>query len=94
MVIGVCTIHLSLPGNSSLKGKRSILKSLLARLRHEFNVSTAEVGDNEVWQSAVVGVVAVSNDAEYLHGLLTRVVDWVDNSHYELELVSYDIELL
>lgn len=93
MVIGVCTIQLALPGNDSLKGKRSILKSLLARLRHEFNISTAEVGDNEVWQSAIVGIAAVSNDADYVHGLLTRVVQWIDNSHYDIEIVGFDIEL-
>lgn len=93
MVIGVCTIQLALPGNDSLKGKRSILKSLLARLRHEFNVSTAEVGNNDIWQSAVIGVAAVSSDADYVHGLLTRVVEWIDNSHYDIEVVGFDIEL-
>jgi hypothetical protein len=44
MVIGACSLELHLPGNGSLKGKRQVIKSLLARLRKEFNVSVAEVG--------------------------------------------------
>jgi uncharacterized protein len=94
MIVGVCTIELSLPGNGSLKGKRSILKSLLARVRHEFNVSVAEVGDNDAWQSAVLGVVCVSNGADYAHGLLSRVVAWIENSHYDVEIVDYEISML
>jgi uncharacterized protein len=94
MIVGLCTIELSLPGNSSLKGKRSILKSILARLRHEFNVSVAEVGDNDFWQSAVLGVVCISNSAEYAHGLLAKVVSWLDNSHYDIEVVDYEITML
>ena len=94
MIIGVCTIELSLPTNASLKGKRSILKSLTARLRHQFNISVAEVGDNDLWQSAVLGVVCVSTGADYAHGLLTKVVDWIEDSHYDVELVNYDISLL
>jgi hypothetical protein len=94
MIVGVCTIELSLPGNDSLKGKRSILKSILARLRQEFNVSVAEVGDNDHWQSAVIGVACVSNGTDYAHRLLTRVVGWLENSHYDIEVVSYEISLL
>jgi uncharacterized protein YlxP (DUF503 family) len=94
MIIGVCTIELSLPGNGSLKGKRNILKSLIARLRHDFNISVAEVGDNDLWQSAVLGVVCVSSGAGYAHGLLTRVMTWLENSHYDIEIVDYEISLL
>jgi uncharacterized protein len=94
MIVGVCTVELSLPGNDSLKGKRSILKSILARLRHEFNISVAEVGDNDFWQSAVIGVVCVSNSSDYAHGLLTKVVGWLDNSHYDIEVVNYEITML
>jgi uncharacterized protein len=93
MIVGVCTIQLALPENGSLKGKRSILKSLMARIRQEFNVSIAEVDDNDLWQSAVLGVVCVSNDSEYAHGLLSKVVNWLDQSHYDIEIVEYDITL-
>ncbi len=94
MVVGACTIHLDLPGIGSLKGKRGVLKSLMARVRHEFNVSIAEVGDNDRWQAAEIGVVAVSNDPAYVHGLLTRVVQWIEGQRLDITVEDYQIEML
>ncbi len=94
MVIGACTIYLDLPGVDSLKGKRRVLKSLMARVRNEFNVSIAEVGDQDRWQAAELGVAAVSNDPAYTHGLLTRVVQWVEGQRLDIVLEDYEIELL
>ncbi len=94
MVIGACTIELHLPGNGSLKGKRSVLKSITSRLRREFNVSVAEVDLHDVWQSAVIGVVCVSNRQDYAHGLLARVVGWIERRRPDVQLVDYEIEML
>jgi len=93
MRVGICTVELSLPGVSSLKGKRSILKSLMARMRREFNVSVAEVADHDLWQSAVLGIVCVSNGADYAHGLLSRAVEWLENGNYDIAVVDYQIEM-
>jgi uncharacterized protein YlxP (DUF503 family) len=94
MVIGVCTIELHLPGNSSLKGKRSVLKSAISRLRREFNVSVAEVDLHDVWQSAVLGVVCVSNRQNHAHGLLELAVKWIERHRLDVQLVDYSIEML
>jgi uncharacterized protein YlxP (DUF503 family) len=94
MIIGICTVELLLPGVSSLKGKRGIIKSLMARLRKTFNISVAEVDNNDLWQSATLGVVCVSNRSDYAHGLLTKVVQWMETSHYDVEIIDYSIELL
>jgi uncharacterized protein YlxP (DUF503 family) len=94
VVIGACTLELHIPGNGSLKGKRRIIKSLMARLRREFNVSVAEVGAQDVWQLAIIGVVCVSNDRDYVHGLLTRVAHWIEESRLDCQLVDYQIEIL
>jgi uncharacterized protein YlxP (DUF503 family) len=93
VVIGSCTFELYIPGNGSLKGKRQVIKSLMARMRKEFNVSVAEVGAHDVWQSAVIGVACVSSDRDYVHGLLTRVAQWVENSRLDCDLVDYKIEI-
>ncbi len=93
MVVGACTIRLHLDGNGSLKGKRGVLKSLMARVRHEYNVSIAEVGDNELWQSAVLGVAAVANDPAYVEGLLRRVVQWIEQHRLDVTVVDYEIEM-
>ena len=59
--MGTCTIELHILGNGSLKGKRRVIKSVIACVHHnEFNVSIAEVEDQDLWQSATLGVACVS----------------------------------
>jgi uncharacterized protein YlxP (DUF503 family) len=94
MHVGVCTIDLRLPGNGSLKGKRRVVKSIVTRLTREFNVSVAEVEDQDLWQRAVLGVACVSSSASYAHRQLERVVQWIESNRLELELLDYQIELL
>jgi len=60
MVIGTCTIELHIPGNGLLKGKRRVIKPIIARVRNEFNVSIAEMDNQDLWQSATLGVACVS----------------------------------
>ena len=94
MHIGLCTIELHLPGNGSLKGKRSVIKSVVTRVSREFNVSIAEVDAQNSWQRAVLGVACVSSSAGYAHGQLERVVQWIENHRLDVELMDYQIELL
>lgn len=94
MVIGVATIELHIPMNGSLKGKRSVIKPIIARLRSEFNVSVAEVGEQDRLRTAILGVACVSNDKDYAHGLLMKVVEAVERWRIDAELVDYEIELI
>ena len=94
MHVGICTIELRLPGNSSLKGKRSVIKSITSRVTREFNVSIAEVDAQDAWQQAVLGVSCVSSSADYAHGQLERVVGWIEDNRPDVELLSYQIEML
>lgn len=94
MVIGACKVELHLPGNGSLKGKRSVLKSLLAHLRREFNLAAAEVGYNDAWQSAEIGLATVANDPGRVHALLERAVRWIETHHPEVQVVDWEIEIL
>ncbi len=94
MIIGVCTLELSLPTAGSLKDKRQVIKSVTARLRNEFNVAVAEVDRLDSWQTGIVAVVTVSGDRDYAHGLLTRVALWVERHRLDCELVDYEIELI
>jgi hypothetical protein len=94
MIIGTCVIELHLPGNASLKGKRSVLKPLLLRLRKEFNVSAAEVDLHDVWQSARIALVSVSTDASRVQGQLEGAVCWIEARYPNLQVVDWDIEVL
>ena len=82
--MGVLKLNLLLPENHSLKGKRGVLKSIQARVGNRFNVSVAECGDQELWQSAVLGFAVVGSDRRIVEASLQKVVDFVD----EMKLVE------
>ena len=94
MVIGVCTLELQVPGCSSLKEKRRVIRSVVRRVQNQYNVSIAEVGHQDSWQLATVAVACVSNDAGYAHGLLERIVGFIDSRHFDLVLLDYETELI
>lgn len=76
--MGVLKLQLLLPENHSLKGKRGVLKSVQARVANRFNVSVAECGGQELWQSAVLGFAVVGSDRQVVEASLRKVVDYVD----------------
>jgi hypothetical protein len=94
MNVGVCRVKLRFPENLSLKGKRQILKSITTRLRSRFNVSVAEVDDQQLWQLATIGICCVSNDNRYTNEVLSKVADFIINGRFEVEILDYEIELL
>ena len=93
MNVGVCRVTLRLPENGSLKGKRQLVQSLTTRLRNKFNVAVAEVDDNDRWQIATLGVTCVSNDARHAREQLDRVVDFIQRSRLDAELLESEIEV-
>jgi uncharacterized protein YlxP (DUF503 family) len=94
MNIGVLKIHLRIPENMDLKGKRQVLKSIIAQLRNKFNVSAAEVADNDLWQLATIAVVVVSNDQRFTNEVLSKAVNFVEGSKFDIEFLDYEIEII
>jgi uncharacterized protein len=79
MVVGVLKLSLVLPENHSLKGKRGVLKRIQARVAHQFNISVTECGDQDLWQSSVLGFGVVGSSRPIIEATLYKVVDYVDN---------------
>ncbi len=94
MNIGVCRVSFRLPENQSLKGKRQVLKSITTRVRSKFNVSVAEVDDQNLWQLATLGICCVSNDKRYTNEVLSKVVDLIVDGRFDVEILDYEIEIL
>lgn len=92
MFVATCTIQFSLYGVESLKDKRRILKSILTKLPRQFNVAVAEVDHQDHWQSAVIGIVTVGNDAAHLHSVLERSVAWIERQRPDVPIYEYAIE--
>ena len=94
MIIGAMTVTLYLPGIHSLKEKRSIVKSLLARMRNTYNVSAAEVDAQDMHGRAVLGVACVSASGEYVRGQLDAVLRWIETERPDISVIDHEIELL
>jgi len=92
MFIGVCTIELHVPESGSLKTKRHSIRSLKDRIRNKFNVSVAEIDDNDLWQKASLAVAAVSNDKSHLNQTLDHVLNMI-RSVPEISLLDFHIEI-
>jgi uncharacterized protein YlxP (DUF503 family) len=78
MFVGVMELHFALVDNDSLKDKRSVVKRVMHRCRNTFNVSVAEVDDQDSSDRAVLGVVAVGSDKRYVQGMLDKVEGFVE----------------
>lgn len=92
MHVAVCEIKLNLAGVTSLKEKRRIMKSLLRRLPQNFNVATAEIDYQDVWQTGMIGLVTIGNDSGYLHGTLEKAVAWIEEMRPDCPIDDYMIE--
>lgn len=77
MHVGILQVHLHVPDSQSLKDKRRIIRGLLDRVRTRFEVAAAEVEDQDVWQSSVVGFACVSNDARHAATVMEKVLAWI-----------------
>jgi uncharacterized protein YlxP (DUF503 family) len=79
MVVGVLRLELRLPETHSLKGKRSVIRSIKARVQQKFNVSIAECEEHDLWQLAVLGVSQVGADQPHVDRCLREVVRFIDD---------------
>lgn len=94
MSVGALRVRLRFPENESLKGKRRMLKSITAQVRNKFNVSIAEVEDQDLWQLATLGVVCVSSERRHANEILSKVMDFITAIRGDTEILDYEIELL
>jgi uncharacterized protein YlxP (DUF503 family) len=78
MVVGLGVITFRLHDCHSLKGKRKIIKSIIAQLRNTFNLSVAEVGSNDVYQRAEIGFAMVGNSRRVINSKIDKLFNRVD----------------
>jgi uncharacterized protein YlxP (DUF503 family) len=94
MIVGVVRVRLRLPENGSLKGKRAVVKSLLARIQNEFHVAAAEVGDNDLWQIAEIGTACIANETGHADAICDRVVRYIEATRLDCEVIDVETELI
>jgi uncharacterized protein len=94
MVIGILYLTLHLPHAGSLKAKRQVVSGLLRRLRQQFQVAAAEVGERDLWQLAHLGVACVSADGRHADEVLAHVLRFVERSAGEAQIADVATELI
>ncbi len=92
MTIGTLEIVLLIRESHSLKSRRRVVKSLIDRIRSRFNVSVADIGDQNLWQKVVIGVAVVANDGRYVNQVLSKVLDLVA-SDLRAEIIDQSMEI-
>ena len=94
MHVGIARVALHLAGNSSLKGKRMVVKSVAQRVRNRFNVAVAEVDTQDAWQVATLGIVCLSDDPRHSNEVLSKVIDFIESERLDAEVGTVEMELI
>lgn len=93
LVVGVLEARLRVRSSRSLKAKRKVARSILDRLRSRYNVSVAEIDDQDLWQSLVIGVVKAGSDTGVVVRELEEIVRQL-GMHPHAELLDHELEIL
>jgi len=93
MVAGLGTITFRLHDCRSLKGKRKIVKSIISRLRNNFNVSVAEVGSNDIYQKAVIGFSLVGNNRKVINSKIDKIFNLAEELNLA-EIIDSEMEII
>jgi hypothetical protein len=93
MVVGVCQIDILIHGSESLKAKRRVLRSLKDNIKNRFNASVAEVGDHDLWQRSLMGIVIVGVEKPVVNSVLDKLLNFLDTIS-DIEVVSSEVEFI
>ncbi|GAC1568865.1 MAG: DUF503 domain-containing protein [Ktedonobacteraceae bacterium] len=94
MKVGISQITLHLPGCQSLKDKRQVIKSLVARVRNRFDVAIAEVDEQDRWQIAILGVSCVSNNSQHVDEVLAHVQRYIEETRPDVLVIDTGAEII
>lgn len=94
MICAVLILDLRLTNCHSLKQKRSCIKPLINRLHKEFNVSSAEIDKNDLWDEAVIACGLISNEKNNSEGRLSQIVLFVEKYWKEVDIITYSIQFI
>ena len=93
MIVGVAVVELRVHASQSLKEKRGVVRKIVGRLRYRFNVSVAEVGGQDTWQRAVIGLTMAGSDETVVRNGLAKALEFVEETHLA-EVLASEIELM
>jgi len=93
VIIGTLKLHIYLPEAQSLKDKRQVLQSYKEKLRRKFQVSVCELGKQDSWAEAIIGVAYINSSRVQVERVLDNVINFGDMVK-KLEVVNFEKEIL
>lgn len=82
-------ISFIIPGAKSLKDKRSVVKSIISKMKARYNISISEVDANDIINQGVIGIGTVGNNRTLCHQVLDSVVRDIEDL-YDIEIHSIE----
>ncbi|MCB1145169.1 MAG: DUF503 domain-containing protein [Leptospiraceae bacterium] len=92
MFVGYAKLFIDIPGSMSLKDKRSVLRPVKEKIRNEFNISFAEVEDQDKWQKATFGLAMVALNEELIRKKIIEIIHQIE-VRGEAEVIDSDLEI-
>lgn len=93
MIIGICRIEMLIYDSNSLKEKRQVIKSVIERIKHRYNVSIAEEDKHDTWNIGVIGMAVIGNDSKFIDKTIMKIIDFIDGDH-RVEIIEQEIEIM
>ena len=93
MIVGASVVELHIEGAQSLKAKRGVVRSIVRRVRNQFNLAVSEIGGQDTWQYAALGLAAAGMDATTVRSVLERAGEFIEDLHLA-RVLSADIEVV
>ena len=93
MIVGASVVELHIEGAQSLKAKRGVVRSIVRRVRNQFNLAVSEIGGQDTWQYAALGLAAAGMDATTVRSVLERAGEFIEELHLA-RVLSTDIEVV
>ncbi len=94
MPVGYCILDMRLPENGSLKGKRQVLRSVIQRVKNRYNVSIAEIDNQDSRRTLTLGISCVSSSGAHCREMLETVVAYIQDTRLDADLSDYAIEII
>jgi uncharacterized protein YlxP (DUF503 family) len=93
MIVGAAIVEIRIHGSHSLKQRRGVVRSITRRVGNRYNLSIAEVGGQDTWQRAELGLCSAGTDRPRVRALIESAVAFIEELHLA-EIIAVDIEVL
>ena len=93
MVVGIARVEIFILESRSLKEKRGVLRKILSRTRNKFNISAAEIGENDSWKRSSIGLCAIGNDKRFINSMPNKIMSYIEELNLA-QVIDSKVELL